>query len=290
MTSVQIVTDTTNAISNSRLVSFLVEFPRIINAEVLRHRALSFSSASSRAIPTKKIIKSIEENPYIPKVWGSNKAGMQAGEPLIDEKAEFAENKWFKHLRSSICIASELAKLGVHKQIVNRILEPFQHIKLLISGTEWDNFFELRISEFAQPEIYELAYEMKMLMDSSDSRRVYPVFVDSAVLFSPDIMETVNPASAHIPFRDSDIQSDTMYVSAARCARLSYSTHDGKFDREADISLAFSLVRNKHWSPFEHIAFPIAYAYSTDIPKTFRSNFDESWLQFRKILEYHPPE
>ena len=67
-----------------RLTTFIVTFPRIVLAEFNTHRMFSRNSASSRAIPFKRMVKMLEENPFIPIAWQKDHKGMQ-GVEYLDE-------------------------------------------------------------------------------------------------------------------------------------------------------------------------------------------------------------
>ncbi len=223
---------------NHRLTTMEITYPRFIHSEFLTHRVFSRNSASSRAIPVEKMIQRIEENPVLPSHWGENQKGMQARKEIEHKKAAIA--LWKLAMYESLKVAKELAHFGVHKQVVNRLLEPFQHITTIVSSTEWDNFFELRCHPDAQPEFQELARAMRTELEIS-------------------IPRCLSWHDWHMPLLSEAEEgelSDPRMVSAARCARISYLTHDGKRDPEADVKLAERLLESKHMSPFEHVARP----------------------------------
>lgn len=159
----QVIKDSINSITDDRLSTFVVTFPRMINAEILRHRMLSFSSASSRAIPTKKIIEDVQNNPAMPVFWGKNIPGMQSNEELdntiktlhehlgkLVTERDRVKEIWLDARNSAVLWAKKLMELGLHKQIANRGLEPYQNITLIITGTQWENFFALRAHCFSE--------------------------------------------------------------------------------------------------------------------------------------------
>lgn len=207
-----------------RLTTLEVVIPRIVLAEYNTHRVFSRSSASSRAIPVEKRIASVRDNPFIPSSFGRNQRGMQAGEALTGQEAHDAEYAWLSAARAACHWAGELAKAGVHKQYANRLLEPFLWHTVICTSTEWSNFWGLRISPLAQPEIAEPARLMKLAMDESTPA---PVDVGQWHLpLMPDLEE----------LRKTFTVERLCQISAARCARVSYLTHDGKRDPTADIS------------------------------------------------------
>lgn len=245
-----------------RLTTLEVRFPRFILSEVNTHRSFSRSSASSRAVPTKKMIERVLENPAMPVEWGVNKAGMSASEILSEEQAEFAKEEWLRARDSAVQHVRAMQEFNVHKQVINRILEPFMWHTAIISATEWENFFTLRLAENAQPEIQATA---RCMFDAMAASEPIPVAL----------------AGWHLPLIQDDERSlpieTQKKVSAARCARVSYLTHDGKRDIEKDIELCSRLWQDRHLSPFEHVATP-----SGD--RSFHANFC-GWVQMRKEIE-----
>ena len=237
-----------------RLTTLLLEYPRFIHSQFMTHRMFSRNAASSRAIPVQKMLERVQQSPVVPIHWGKNRKGMQATEE-VSEKDE-ALSLWFSARDAALQHAEQLMALGVHKQIANRLLEPFSHIQVVVSATEWENFFNLRLHDDAQPEIQALARAIKDAMDSSEPQaRVY-----------------------HIPFILEDEQdlplADQLRVSVARCARTSYYYHDGRRSNiEEDKKLFERLAKNGHWSPFEHQAI-------VGVPDKFYANF-KGWIQFR---------
>jgi len=213
-------------------------------------------------VPTKKMIERVLENPAMPVEWGVNKPGMSASEALTPEQAEEAKAEWLRARDSAVEHVRNLQKFNVHKQIVNRILEPFMWHTAIVSGTEWENFFGLRLAENAQPEIRAAAQHMRAAMDAS---KPAPVAL----------------GAWHLPLVQDDERSlpveQLKKISAARCARVSYLTHDGKRDIEKDLELCERLQSDRHLSPFEHVATP-----SGD--STFHANF-RGWIQMRKEIE-----
>lgn len=255
--SVEIIKDSVSK-AGCRITTMKLVFPRYILAQFNTHRAFSRNASSSRAIPIQKMVEKILENPAIPMFWGSNKAGMQAGEELDDESICDAWQQWDLAKAIAIERASALYNKGLHKQHVNRILEPFMLIEVLVTATEWDNFFELRCHEDAQPEIKHLAELMMGALDESKP-------VERLV---------------HIPFVDDDIGEDESFkLSTARCARVSYTLRDGSIDKEKDIALHDALVIAEplHASPAEHQAVAMR-------DDRFNRNF-RGWSMYRNKLE-----
>lgn len=225
-------------ISKVRLVTLQLKYPRFIHGQFLTHRQFSRNSSSSRAIPITRMIKEIEENPVFPLEWGSNKPGMQAGDEVDDKTKGLAIETWQSAMRAAVEHAKLLNELGIHKQVVNRILEPYQLMHTLVTATDYNNFLDLRIDDAAQPEIQKLA-----------------IMINKALHMSiPERCEN------HIPYvTTKELETygvrESMMISAARCARVSYLNHDGSDpDVEKDLKLAKHLKEAFHMSPFEHQA------------------------------------
>lgn len=260
---VRVLADSISA-DKKRLITFECKFWRPILPEVTRHRSLSFSVRSSRAVPIEKLILEAQENTWGPKHWGTEQKGMVAGEEKDEKIQKYCSFMWRHAMKESTKMANSLKELGIHKQDINRLLEPFTCTHAVISGTEWDNFFKLRISPLAQPEMYDLAVAMKNAMDSSE-----PVEMKSG--------------DYHLPYlsakeKDELKINDAIMVSAARCARVSYKLFDGSTSIDKDLELGSRLINDSHWSPFEHVATPTSDAdYKL-------SNF-KGWNQARKFLE-----
>jgi thymidylate synthase ThyX len=245
-----------------RLTTLQVRFPRFILAEFNTHRVFSRNSASSRAVPTKKLLGQVFEAPVLPLEWGKNKSGMSADEELSDADQYLARQEWLLARDSALASAEKLLKLGVHKQVVNRILEPFLWHTVIVTATEWENFFTLRLAKNAQPEMQITA---KLMLDAYTGSTPEPVAAGQWHL------PLVQPDERHLPVEQ------LTKISAARCARVSYLTHDGKREIEKDIELCERLRADRHLSPFEHVATPAGDA-------SFHANF-RGWVQMRKEIE-----
>ena len=248
------------------ITTMQLKYPRFIHAEFMTHRVFSRNASSSRAIPVAKMIEQVRKDPAMPIHWGKNQPGMQAHEELTGPALDYARRGWQEAAICAASIAEAMNKAGAHKQVVNRILEPFQHINVIVTATEWENFYELRNHPDAQPEIKALA--QAMLQAQRDSE---PVQLDVG--------------EWHLPYvRADERQSLPLDVlrkcSVARCARVSYLTHDGQNPSvEKDIELYDRLVGSRpiHASPTEHQATPTQ-------PSSWSGNL-HGWFQFRKIIE-----
>lgn len=227
-----------------RLTTFILTFPRIILAEFNTHRMFSRNSASSRAIPFEKMVKSVQENPFIPIAWQKDHKGMQGTEYFTDNQdIQRLEDLWILQSREAIKSAQSLNNLKTTKQLCNRLLEPFMwHTVIMTSGEEGlENFFNLRNHEAAEIHIQELARKMKEVYNESTPKKL-------------------QAGEWHIPFGDewySASSSFNLKVSTARCARVSYTVvgEEGKEPNyDNDIKLHDRLLESGHFSPFEHCA------------------------------------
>lgn len=250
-----------------RITSVQVKYPRFVLPQLNTHRVFSRSTASSRAVPTAKLIDMVRNNPVIPVHWGQNQAGMVAENEMEEARVAAAKMVWLEAADTAANIAQELAEIGVHKQVVNRVLEPFMWAETIITATEWDNFFNLRLADDAQPEIQALAKAIKKAMDES-----VPVL-----------------RGCHLPYLRKDELSDNGFrtyeqkakISAARCARVSYLNHNKQTPSvEEDLKLADRLIEAGHMSPFDHQAM----FNNVEAHRNENRNF-RSWKPYRAILE-----
>lgn len=219
MTTVKVIADSIHG--GHRITTLEATYPRVVHAQLLTHRCFSRNSQSSRAVPCNK---AAALPVYVPIVAG-NKRGMVAGEKLSPElQAEFDRDA--RHLREQAARFVADWSSFIHKQWLNRYLEPWSFITTVITATDWDGFFHLRCADDAQPEMMELACAMR---DSLAASR--PV-----------------PRRKHRPYHDAIVSS------VAACARVSYLNHDGTHDVFRDAELFGRLRDSGHASPFEHVA------------------------------------
>ncbi len=270
---------------NIRITSIQCRYPKFIHGEFLTHRQFSRNSSSSRAIPVERLIKDVEDDPVIPSFWGKNQKGMQANEEcdeLINQGIP-REDAWIAARDHAIKFARMFNNAGYHKQIVNRLLEPFCHINTIVTATEWSNFFALRLHKDAQPE-------MRMLAEA----------IFNAMQFNKPTL--LRPGEWHLPYcpdvhgkpSGMSTNDDAIKVSVARGARCSYLTQEGKTPTiEEDLQLYDRLISSVplHASPAEHQAMPDKFE------KTWAELFGDEWarpelhgnfkgwIQYRKLLE-----
>ena len=244
--------------AGDRLTTIEVTLHRFVLAELNTHRVFSRNSSSSRAIPIAKQIARVLENPAVPLEFGANKKGMQADELVEDTEGALAA--WLGARDAAVEHVRQLLEIGVHKQVTNRLLEPFMWQTVIVSSTEWQNFFSQRCSPLAQPEIRLAAEAMREVYNAST-----PATVAEGDWHTPYIRE-----------EEADLDLETKkQIAVARCARVSYLTHDGKRDLDADLELYNRLITADppHWSPMEHVA----------TPGTGPGNF-HGWSQLRHII------
>lgn len=150
-TNAVIVADSIDNFKN-RVTSFVLNVPQIIVKELLRHRMFSFSSSSMRAIPFKKVLKNIKEDMFIPLAYQSHHKGMQGIKYLTKDDAKKAREQWINSGLKACDEAKRLYDLGVTKQLCSRLIEPFGFAKILVTATEYNNFFELRCPKYSIEE------------------------------------------------------------------------------------------------------------------------------------------
>jgi len=256
--------------SGIRLTTFVLKYPRFIHSEFMTHRLFSRNASSSRAIPLNKQIEEIEKEIAYPLNFRKNKAGMQAGESLSLDQQVKANILWEFACQNAIRSAKMINKIcpeGVHKQYLNRLLEPFSHISVIVTSTDFDNFFALRCHKDAQPEIEKLAKKMYVEYKSS----------------KPEVLRA---GEWHLPFvSEMDkmelTHTQQMQKSVACCARVSYNNHDGTNPTiEQNETLYNRLLGSSpiHASPAEHQAMAVG-------DKDILSGNFKGWIQFRKTLE-----
>lgn len=253
--------------NGSRLTTIEVEYWRAIHSEVMTHRVFSRCFSSSRAKPLTKVLDDLSKVPvWGPNHWTLNCKGMQAKEEITDsDDIDFLQKSWENRALNAYMFVDSLKEnFNLHKQIVNRLLEPFSSIKGVITATEWDNFFKLRCAEDAQPEMQDLAKAIKTALNSHEPKELKENEWHLPYIFSEEML---------------NISDDVIMASAARCARVSYKAFDGTTSIKKDKELFYKLVLNGHFSPLEMVA-------QAKVSKGKNvSNFNHNWTQLRKIVE-----
>jgi len=266
-----------------RLTTIECTIHRFVLAEFNTHRAFSRNSASSRAIPFAKMRAKALENPAVPLSWPQEQKGMQGGAELPEDVKEQAEQEWLQARDAAVESADKLFKIGVHKSVINRLLEPFLPHTIIVSATNWKGFWAQRCHPDAQPEIRAAAVAMKTAYDASTPVRIpwggwhLPYITVEELKEFPIVMSRNGRG-----LREWEIvaANPLLKISAARCARVSYLTHDGVRDLDKDIELFDRLARHKppHASPLEHVA-----AAGVPLTGALHGNF-HGFTQLRHML------
>lgn len=279
--------------TGTRIITLELEYPRFIHSEFMTHRMFSRNASSSRAIPIMKMIQAVIDNPAMPIHWGKNQAGMQAREQLEDRYQLQAQLLWKAARDSAVEHAKTMLALGAHKQIVNRILEPFTHIRVIVTATNFANFFALRDHEDAQPEIRELAVAMKKAIEESTPQLLgigewHLPYLDAEDFTNIYEHLKENSITRHDPAQHQ-IWMMACAISAARCARVSYLTHNGERPTiEKDMELYHHLVHANppHMSPCEHQASPDKLSPGlADWARADQHGNFTGWIQFRHLIK-----
>ena len=263
MISSKIIADST--FNDSRLTTYVLTMPKFLFQELNKHRVFSSNAASSRAIPNKKMK---ELACFSPLVWGKNKSGMQAEETLSGWRLIASKSIWESAKRFNHLFAEALSIVGCHKQISNRLIEPFTYGTVILSGTYWMNFFNLRCEAAAEPHFGFLA---SLMLEQYLENVPHPLYEGEWHI------PFIKPEEASLPLRDRLVKS------SARCARVSYNNFYGKDSMEDDLRLYESLKSQGHWTPYEHQAQAV-------IGSNCNGNFSNSWRQHRQMLENSMPK
>lgn len=257
-----VIADTLNDETNVRITTLELVYPRYIHSEFMTHRVFSRNASSSRATPLKVTLAEVYEDPVFFDQVLTNQPGMIGDKPLSEDQLKQFESDW-RRLGATVAGFVEMMSLkyNIHKQTLNRALEPWTRIRVLVTATSWNGFFNLRLVPDAQPEIQSLANAMKAAMDMSEPKN--------------DIW--------HLPYVDDRMPNTCerkhIEMSIARCARVSYARHDGKASTyEEDKVLFDRLLKSWHMSPFEHAAVS---------KEGWHANF-YGWQSVRNMYEENP--
>lgn len=267
--------------TGSRLTTMEVTFHRYVLAEFNKHRAFSNSAASSRAIPAAKLIAKAQESCVEPLHWGKNQSGMSAREELTGQELAYAKQAWNIARARAIDVALAMVETNVHKQVVNRVIETFLPVTLVVTGDEraYANFFSQRCHPDAQPEMQALAFAMQHEYNTNEPKPVVE-------------------GDWHLPFYSRDLAEiplvDCVKACVARCARVSYNNHHGERKLSDDLALFDKLVSASppHLTPFEHVVL-VGHSGHVLIPAITkdtivirdRGNLCYPWVQLRKVYE-----
>lgn len=252
--------------SGKQLITFVLLYPRFIHSELMTHRVFSRNAASSRAIPVKKMMAQVLHDPAMPIFWGANQPGMQARAQLSGWRLSLVQRLWLLARYPALFFVWLFTLVGLHKQIANRILEPWMWMQTILTGTEFENFYGLRDHEDAQPEFGRLALCMRAAHAES----------------TPKLLQK---GEWHLPFVDEKEQArgtitlpGLIKICVARCARVSFLNHEGRVEYAKDWDLHDDLRGNGHMSPLEHAATPL------EDPTKWSGNL-KGWEQYRKTMK-----
>lgn len=247
---------------------------RAIHPEAMADRMFSRNAASSRAIPVRKMIRDVWKNPAGPVAWGKNQKGMQARVELHGWRRWLAVRCWYAARYPAILAALVLVWLGLHKQVANRLLEPWMWITVIFTANEpaYRRRFAQRCHPDAQPEYQHVATLAQTALDAST-----PV---ERTLHAPLMTEDDYADMMAYGLTGAGQYATIWHVSTARCARVSYLTHDGRRDLSEDERLYMDLKHADppHTSPFEHVLT------ASEDPER-RSGNVVGWIQHREIVE-----
>lgn len=268
-----------------KVVTVALKYGLIIHSEFLRHRTLSRCVKSNRAIPMKVIRREVMTDPYVPVFFGQNKAGMVAN---VETSSPKLSKFLWKAARIPACGMHWLMeKVGVHKEITNRVLNPWQWVRETVTATDLDGLYTLRLHSDAQRDIREIVCVMKRAIDCTP-----PTLLKYGEYHTPYVNKTRNCENL-LRYWDNQgyelTQEEAIKCSAARCARSSYDKHDGTHTtKETDIPLYEQLIESKpaHESPIEHVCTPLldeSMATHVDMQRNLYSGNFRWWAQWRHI-------
>jgi thymidylate synthase ThyX len=302
----QVIADSISE-SGQRITTFEIETPRLIWSEFMTHRLFSRNASSSRAIPFKTTLKQIMEEAARPFHWGKNQPGMQAFEELDALIEGYTPDEWWDlAAKSAAKFAEAMSDAGYHKQVYNRIMEPFLHIKAVVTATEFDNFFKLRVHEMADPTIHMLAVTMLEAFKASEPRLLLPG--EWHVPYYQDGYWT--PASDGKDVHGHTL-SEALMISSSCCAQVSYRKLDDTLEKAAAVFDKLNVNQDNdepcHASPLEHQATPMVLPEWTlelyrkqgetfewesgvthmDRKNNFWSGNFRHWVQHRQLVPNH---
>lgn len=280
----KIVADSINS-HGCRITTFTVVFPRFILAEFNTHRAFSRNSASSRARPFQVMLKDVRDDPFIPIRWMSTHKGMQGTDYLDEKESQAAVAEWLKARDLAVEQAIKLDKLKVTKQLVNRLLEPYMWHEVIVTATDYENFFALRAHADAEIHIAALAEAMLKAYNAST-----PVVLKSGEWHIP-FADHMNQMKIELLFVDvksslstaEQVEVAKRSIACARCARISYRPFGSEdcYDYSADLKLFNQLLSGGHMSPLEHCAKAMTEVEWLAYPNGQCGNF-RGFIQYRK--------
>ena len=286
----KIIAKSYNPHLNTTICTFELDYWRAIHAELLTHRMFNKNSQSSRAVPITAVIKLVAENPAGPQFWGANQAGMQASQEVQDIPA--AKEAWKRAANRAVESALELNSLGLHKQIVNRVLEPFCNIKVVLTATDFNNFWWLRKHKDAQPEFKYLAEEMHDLYFGTPSETL--LYGDWHVPYVNTDKTSGATSRVYLDEKGNVISAnEALKISASCCAQASYRKNDTSLEKAESIFSRLIESEPVHASPTEHQATPMDAGCTLNATKgvthedkngVLYSGPLRNWIQHRQLI------
>lgn len=294
----KIIADSYSAINGKRITTFELTYPRFIHSELMTHRLFSRNAMSSRAVPIEKMLSFVRYEPALPVHWGVNQPGMQAKTELQGDEQKVVADLWQEAAQGAAYFASLLSDKGLHKQVVNRILEPFQLMKTVLTSTEFDNFFWLRKHVDAQPEIKELAERM---YEQLEWNKLLTVELDVGDWHTPYY------EAGYWLKEDETPLEDALAISSSCCAQVSYRLLDDSIEKARKVYQRLVESTPVHASPFEHQASPMDCELDPVGEGCWEMNIDrmnfikgvthadkdgnlwsgnfKSWIQYRQLID-----
>ncbi|QUL77209.1 FAD-dependent thymidylate synthase [Escherichia phage UPEC06] len=285
MIEARIIADSVGYRSKARITTFELTYPRFIHSELMTHRLFSRNAMSSRAVPIKTMVKLIRENMAMPVRFGANQPGMQDKGTEHDGKVWYdwvedtsgvchelyctGREAWAKAAENACEWAERFEAAGFHKQIANRLIEPFQMMKTIVTATEFENFFWLRVDADADPTIEVLAKKMHEAYKAST-----PELLQPGVWHTPYVDHCFDSGplgDGHIfagyCVQDEDgnhimlSEEEALSISSSCCGQVSYRRLNNTKDKALDIYAKLVSGKKVHASPFEHQAKEIEQEY-----------------------------
>lgn len=286
-----------NPYSGTELVSFVLTYPRPIHSELMTHRTFSRNAASSRAIPTPKQLEMVRKNPAKPAEWGKNQRGMQSKETLpsdtkvkvpaytggvVDANGDLIESEtdelsvelaWEEAAQTIADFAKGFYEAGIHKQMTNRLIEPFVWMRTIVTTTEIDNWFWLRTDGDADPSIKYLADLMWQAYEKSEphvmgDNDIHAPFYNQYGVWQPTKTDLFGVKLDENGFT----ASQALTISSSCCAQISFRKEDDSFAKAQNIYSKLIESEPVHASPFEHQAWVTPYSKGIGL-KTYSVNF-----------------
>ncbi|ANA49354.1 putative thymidylate synthase [Pseudomonas phage phiPMW] len=318
----KMIADSISSITGIRMMTIQVDMPRIVLAELNTHSALCKNTSSSRAIPVPTLIKQVRDNPAMPVRFGAANKGMQDAGPhnaLIEYLGGelTAEEFWIESAHHAAYFAETLHEAGYAKQVCNRVTEPYQWSRVVLSGTDWENFKWLRNHYMADPTIEAVAIAIEEAMAQST-----PVVLNPGEWHVPYYNDGIwKPIPSKQVTYDGLIDVDkfghslehALMISSSCCAQASYRQLDDTVEKATRVSANLNLRGEQpdepvHASPLEHQATPVQqnhiYQGATEIlevnggrPSTWEKGITHmrrdgtlcsgqlrGWVQYRQLV------